>query len=231
MRTHLKPVVLIYSFITLFTCQCKGGMLVRRNLRLLSITFIIVALSISGFYSLAESKQNEDQSKALVKLRSSYEDLTVSQVHKLPGISIRKKKKWGFFGHCIIKHDYEAKIIKSDMVVIDHTTGLMWHRSGSEEYMTWRSAKKWVAKLNTRKYAGYMDWRLPTLEEAASLLEFSKINGRFIALVFDRHQQFIWTGDTKNKGFEAWLVSYYGGSVYWLGIIHNRFVRPVRSAK
>ena len=122
-------------------------------------------------------------------------------------------------------------MINSDMVVIDHTTGLMWHQSGSEEYLTWKVAKKWVAELNINGYAGYKDWRLPTLEEAATLLEPAQTNVRYIDPIFDGKQPFIWTGDTKNSGFAAWLVSYQSGSVSWLGILHYRFVRPVRSIK
>ncbi len=166
-----------------------------------------------------------------VKLRSSYMDLSVSQVHAIPVIKIFEKKKWGFYGYSTIQHNYEVKTINSDRVVVDHTTGLMWHPSGSEEYLVWRSAKKWVAKLNNKRYAGYKDWRLPTLEEAACLLENEPIFDRYIDPVFDNLQPFIWTGDTRSGGYEAWFVSFNTGSVSWLGIIHKRYVRPVRSIK
>ncbi len=196
----------------------------KRNLRLLSIMIIVVIFSSLGFCNLTESNPR-------VNLRSSYMDLSVSQVHSLPRMKMQEKKKWGFYGYSTIQHNYEVKTINSDRVVVDHATGLMWHQSGSDKYLGWRGAKKWVAKLNIKGYAGCYDWRLPTLEEAACLLEYSKIFGRYIIPVFDNHQPFIWTGDTKRGGFEAWLVSFQSGSVYWLGTIHNRFVRPVRSMK
>ena len=201
--------------------QCVS---MEKILRLLSVAFVVVISSGLSFCRLAESNPG-------AKLRSSYMDLSVSQVHAIPKIKYQEKKKWGFYGYSTIQHHYEAKTINSDRVVVDHATRLMWHQSGSEKYLQWRRAKKWVAKLNTKGYAGYYDWRLPTLEEAASLLENSPIFNRYIDPVFDNHQPFIWTGDTKKSGFEAWLVSFKAGSVYWLGIIHNRFVRPVRSMK
>ena len=84
--------------------------------------------------------------------------------------------------------------IKGDKVVIDHTTGLMWHQSGSYKNMSWKRAKKWVGELNKQGYAGFLDWRLPTLEEAVSLLEQNEKSGnQFIDPVFDKTQWSIWT--------------------------------------
>jgi hypothetical protein len=50
----------------------------------------------------------------------------------------------------------------------------------------------------------YNDWRLPTLEEAVSLLESDKKNGLFIAPVFDKWQSSIWTGNSDSPVI-AWL--------------------------
>ena len=66
------------------------------------------------------------------------------------------------------------KSINGDKVVIDHATGLMWHQSGSTYGLNWEKANRWVRLLNKRGYAQYSDWRLPTIEEAASLLDSSK---------------------------------------------------------
>ena len=110
-------------------------------------------------------------------------------------------------------------------MVIDHTTGLMWLQSGSKEYMQWNAANVWVRKLNTLKYAGYSDWRLPTIEEAASLLEPVKRNTLYIDPVFDEEQWGIWSGD--KRGGSTWSVYFSLGNVRWR--YKNRYVRPVRS--
>jgi menaquinone-dependent protoporphyrinogen IX oxidase len=170
-------------------------------------------------------------------LRSSYETLSASQVQSIPNVSIRKKKDWGFYGHSTIKHDYSLKTIRGDKIVVDNATGLMWHQNGSDKYMKWNKAKKWIKKLNKRSwlnkggYAGYHDWRLPTLEEAASLLEPSKRNGLYIDPVFNAKQSFIWTGD--KKGSEAaWTVYFYNGHVFWYSTLYDSYyVRPVRSVE
>ncbi len=129
------------------------------------------------------------------------------------------------------QNDYDLKTMHGNKVVIDNSTGLMWHQSGSDKYMLWNNAKSWVRNLNSRGYAGYHDWRLPTLEEAASLLESGKSNGLYIDPVFSKEQNWIWTGD--EYGSEgAWGVGFDGGDVFWDSISRNfRCVRPVRSGK
>ena len=125
-------------------------------------------------------------------------------------------------------------------MVVDSATGLMWHQNGFSEksfaygtstFMRWDEAKEWVRNLNSRGYAGYHDWRLPTVEEAASLLESSKSNGLYIDPVFSKKQEWIWTGDSKDGSEAAWDVSFYLGIVRWDDVYYSFYVRPVRSMK
>jgi hypothetical protein len=136
------------------------------------------------------------------------------------------------------QNDYDLKSINGDKVVIDHATDLMWHQSGSGKSMEWNQANGWVRSLNSRRYAGFNDWRLPTLDEAASLLESSKRNGLYIDSVFSNKQEYIWTGDDIRDGSEdiTWGISFKGGSVQhyvtfmrWRYFGLGSFVRPVRS--
>ncbi len=166
-----------------------------------------------------------------IGLRSSYKKLSVSQVQSIPHISIRKKEDWGFYGHSTINHSYDLKTINGDKVVIDHATGLMWHQSGSNDYIRWDKVKDWVKGLNSSGYAGHDDWRLPTVEEAVSLLESSRnVGSQFIDTVFDTKQSGIWTGD-KYGPKTTWDVQFGSGGVYWNFNHGNNHVRPVRSGK
>ncbi|MFQ5685230.1 MAG: DUF1566 domain-containing protein [Candidatus Scalindua sp.] len=170
---------------------------------------------------------------AMYNLRTSYKKLSVEQVQLLPHISIRKKKFWGFYGHSTIDHDYEVKTINIGLVVVDHATGLMWHQYGSDEYITWYKAVQWLKNLNRSWYAGYNGWRLPTLEEAASLLESEKHNGLYIAPVFNKTQKWFWTGDEKNNTDGRWRVNFIESFVSWCWARQsfNSYVRPVRTMK
>ena len=150
----------------------------------------------------------------------------------MPNVSIREKDKWGFAGCSSIKHDYNLKAIKGDVVVVDNATGLMWHQSGSDDEMEWDEAKEWVEDLNSEEgYAGYQDWRLPTVDEAVSLLESSEKNGDlYIDPVFSKKQRWIWTGDSKAGSEAAWYVNFGHGSVSW-NDFSSFIVRPVRSVE
>ena len=201
-----------------------------RKYLLLNIIIISFVLFLMPFTQAAEETR--------ISLRSNYRDLSVHQVQLISNISIRRKHDYGFFGYSTVTHRYENKSINEDSVVINHATGLMWHQSGSDKGMVWNEAKQWVKDLNSRGYAGYSDWRLPTVEEAASLLESGERNGDLYIDVFSSKQTWIWTGDRKSgSGVPgAWSVTYFSarfhmGGVFWYGVGNYIYVRPVRSVE
>lgn len=59
--------------------------------------------------------------------------------------------------------------------VTDFETHLMWKQSDSfqdlSKWLNWTEANTYIKELNTRKFAGFQDWRLPDLEEAESLYD------------------------------------------------------------
>ncbi|MEJ2693383.1 MAG: DUF1566 domain-containing protein, partial [Candidatus Thiodiazotropha sp.] len=61
----------------------------------------------------------------------------------------------------------------SDGTVTDYTTRLMWKSKASAD-VSRSDADRYVSTLNTKKYAGYSDWRLPTTEEMASLIDWHR---------------------------------------------------------
>ena len=196
-------------------------------LHVLIITFVFLVIPITS------------ATGGSITLRSSYKTLSLSEVQSMPNVSIRGKYDWGFCGHSTINHDYNLKAIKGDKVVVDNATGLMWHQNGSDDRMEWDKAKEWVRSLNGRGYAGYHDWKLPTLEEAASLLESNKRNDSYIDPIFSNKQGWIWTGDKfEIKGrwdvhFDRFFNCIQSGGVLgggdWGRIGRHEYVRPVRS--
>ena len=191
--------------------------------------YLLHILIISFVFIVAPITSATGGSKTL---RSHYRSLSVSEVQSMPNVSIREKTKWGFIGHSTINHDYSLKAVSGDVVVVDNATGLMWHQGGSVDWLNWNYAKEWIEDLNSRGYAGYQDWRLPTVEEAASLLESSKKNGDlYIDPVFSKHQLWILTGDRKAGSESAWCGGLASCRVLSVKICYGTYVRPVRSVE
>jgi hypothetical protein len=121
---------------------------------------------------------------------------------------------------------YEAQ--HDGQVLFDRSSGLAWQRSGSVEPMTFQKAMEYVAYLNRRTFAGGSDWRLPTLEEAMSLME-PEVNGAALHIDsrFDAAQQHMWTAD--GWGSSAWVVHLdYGYCQHYGSSTATTYVRAVR---
>lgn len=173
-----------------------------------------------------------------VRLRTTYKSLYKADQEGLKNLLIGKFSENQKDGR-IIDHNYRLKTMDGGKVVIDNFTGLMWHQSGSTGLgITWQKAEEWVKKLNGGGYAGFRNWRLPTLEEAASLLKPGKEGSvLYIDPIFDSTQKYIWTGNIYKKDDMRFVDLDQGNftwsSKYLYGFNRNlrvNFVRPVRSA-
>ena len=99
--------------------------------------------------------------------------------------------------------------------ITDRATGLMWQQSGSDEHLKYNDAKTYINDLNRSRFAGYSDWRLPTIPELMSLLEPTKKNDDlYIISVFDNKQRYCWSADSRDSG-SAWYVNFSFGEVSW----------------
>jgi len=164
----------------------------------------------------------------IIKLRSKHQRLSTEQVTRMLNQhdffdSIYNKKGKG------IQHLY-LELGDESRVVFDLATGLMWQQGGSSEPMKFEEVQNWIADLNRKRYAGYNDWRLPTLEEAMSLMEPKKLNkDLYIDQVFGSQQRWIWTSDPYSGAAGAqWVVLFLGGACDYSSLPINYYVRAVR---
>jgi hypothetical protein len=126
------------------------------------------------------------------------------------------------------EHVYLELEIDRDRFVVDEATGLMWQQSGSSDRMNFDGAMGYIDELNRQKYAGFNDWRLPTLEEAMSLMERERKNKDLhIDPIFDNNQTWIWTSDQVKGLSAAWIVVFDFGYCDVSGLFDN-YVRAVR---
>jgi hypothetical protein len=130
-----------------------------------------------------------------------------------------------------INHNYEPVVRDGKKLVIDHVTDLVWQRSCSKDYsLSFEQALNYVDSLNKEAYGGYDNWRLPTLEEAMSLMENRRRGFLFLDPLFEpmRHS---WTHDMAGLlrgAWRAWVVDYEDADCYPHFIIRSYGVRAVR---
>jgi hypothetical protein len=141
-------------------------------------------------------------------------------------------RKWNFFDsevnplgrfvNCLVEGDNPG-------VVIDQRTALMWQRGGID-IGSIRQIQRSIEALNRERFAGYGDWRLPTLEEAMSLMEpVRNFKGLHLHPGFSKEQPFIFVAAQRKPG-GYWFVDFKQGRAFWSsGTIPGGFGRLVRS--
>lgn len=170
---------------------------------------------------------------------------------KKPGIQLRRKSEdlaegdvqvmllqYNFYSSCFHYNgdfcnpdgDFDNLFIDNgDGTVTDVMTNLMWQKGGSPARVTWVGAGEYVAQLNRHDFAGYSDWRLPTLEELTSTMESSwGDRDLFIEPFFNQQQKNCWSSDT-NGPERAWKANFQLGYIIDDSIGHKNSVRAVRS--
>jgi len=171
--------------------------------------------------------QDQDASKESIKLAGIPESVSVPRVSlrkegKLLGISDVKNMLiiHGFYEKRMNPQgDFKNDLIDNDNgTVTDRATGLMWQKSGSQSSLDRNRANTYINKLNKDQFAGYSDWRLPTIEEIASLIDRNKKNGVHVNSIFDIKQNNCWSSDQAKATLgihlsAAWVVNFKIGEV------------------
>jgi hypothetical protein len=184
-------------------------------------TFKLVAES--ALVSAHEEKSFPSPADApLVRLRSDSRMLSRDEAKVMLFQHDFYSRGWHATGKGI-DHRYRIQPCEGQamLVVVDDATGLMWQRNGSWDEgfdsLTFPDAKEYVARLNSERRCGFDDWRLPTLEEAMSLmlpkdkLPTGETRATHLDLAFERYvAEFIWTADFASS-ISRWLVSYQHG--------------------
>jgi hypothetical protein len=171
------------------------------------------------------------QQRRPVRLRTKPRDLALEALKSMLTTNRFYATCWNYNGDfCNPDGDFENQFQDNpDGTVTDKATGLMWQKGGSKDTLTWIDAREYVDRVNKERFAGFADWRIPTTEELASLMESSWKNGDlFIDKVFDREQRYCWSADTRGRE-SAWKANFHQGFFLDFPMTSKNWVRLVRS--
>jgi hypothetical protein len=121
------------------------------------------------------------------------------------------------------------ELVMGDEAVLDKETGLVWAKDANLD-----GNKQWQAAVNYSRnlsLAGRKGWRLPTVEELASLVDPTQRNPAFPAgHPFLNVQSGSYWSSTSYVGDTnyAWYVAMYNGYVYGTAKTGYYYVWPVR---
>jgi len=124
-------------------------------------------------------------------------------------------------------------IDNGDGTISDVSTGLQWIKQPEliiPEAMNWSIAK---AKCEKLKYAGHSDWRLPSIKELISIVDYGRHDPAVDTTFFPSIQsKRYWSGSSyAPHSVYAWRVSFVVGDVYFGNKDNTYGVLPVRSSQ
>lgn len=195
-------------------------------------------LQTPGFATLPGHEQGEFLFPTLppvipspgLRFRSAGATLSLDQVKRMLKDKDLFDRNWNDQGKGIA-HQYRSITRQGKALVIDDAARLTWQQSGSETRMFFSAAQAYVNQLNQYRFGGYSDWRLPTLEEAMSLVEPERKNGNlYVDPELDTNQRWIWTADNTPAGV-AWFVDFSNGGCNANHVNDDGYVRAVRSGQ
>jgi Protein of unknown function (DUF1566) len=149
------------------------------------------------------------------KLRSIPGTLSKEEIGRMIRERNFRDTNWGDNPKGDFPNEYEIQTLQGDKVVIDYTSGLMWQQSeSSKQWSLEQGVDDYTNELNNKRYAGYSDWRLPTIEELASLIEPTETQGYYIDPIFALGDSMYMSSDkvTSDESLR-WGVSFGSGYV------------------
>ena len=141
------------------------------------------------------------------------------------------------------------------VMVRDNVTGLIWENKtvdgtihNKDKKYTWydpkdpnpgtpgsTTTKNFVDTLNSDRFGGYNDWRLPTIKELNSIVNYAATStGSAITVSYFPNTQstFYWSSVTYAPGTDyAWGVDFGYGGEYAYGKVDSGYVRAVRGGQ
>jgi hypothetical protein len=118
-------------------------------------------------------------------------------------------------------------------VILDRKTNLMWDRRESPE-MNFASAETYIKTLNSTRFGGFDDWRLPDHDELRSLIDLTKFEPATDRDAFPLCKGGWYWSSTPyavSPSDFAWVVYFYDGLSSGCNRYGKAFVRACRPSQ
>ncbi len=135
----------------------------------------------------------------------------------------------------------DSRFTTTAETVTDTKTGLMWMRcglwqlgndcsGGSATQYNWQQALEFVAVINAASLGGYNDWRLPNIQELASIAELRCIEPAINLTIFPNTPIGRYWSSSPHAYYrnEAWSLDFDYGARVSIYKTNSYFVRLVR---
>ncbi len=123
------------------------------------------------------------------------------------------------------KSEDKRFIDNGDNTITDTKTGIMWLQMDSFQHtghwMNWKESFDYIKNLNSKGFANYFDWQMPTLADLRTLYEPDKLNSSQVGREMKIHFDPIFA----KKGAGAHWSSEENGKFNAFGFIFNNGVR------
>jgi hypothetical protein len=142
----------------------------------------------------------------------------------------------------------KPRLERTDLILTDNKTGLVWTLNANlaERQFSWNGAFDDIERaVNSDKYAGFKDWRVPTREELLTLVDLAKSQGfdgsapersliaGLTSIGFKNVQDGAYWSSSESRFYaaEAWIVDMSGGKASFADKTLYYYLWPVRSIR
>ncbi|MBB1073112.1 DUF1566 domain-containing protein [Rhodoferax sp. 4810] len=116
--------------------------------------------------------------------------------------------------------------------VRDNVTGLMWQAGQSDWTYTFDQTANYVSTVNNTGLCGFNDWRMPSVKELVSIVNYNSYDPAIDANYFPDSSSWFWSGSPyAGSSYYAWYVHFSDGGANYNDRDVGYHVRLVRAGQ
>jgi len=132
-----------------------------------------------------------------------------------------------------------GRFVKWDSTkIFDRETGLFWEVKTPEnvgDVYSWEEADQYIQKLNHESFGGFSTWRLPTIQELVTIVDYSRYSPAIDSIFGPTKPSWYWSSTNLAYHYayhipDTWGVNFYSGGVIDFSKNASTHVRAVRES-